>query len=68
MSNKKRIKRNNLEIILIITGTFILLFATSFLFDINLVSSSIPRLIITIMLMVLELLIGILLLKNSVMN
>jgi len=57
---------NNKTIIIIIAGTFILLFATSFLLDIQIVSRSIARVFIVYLLMVVELLIGFLLLKESV--
>ena len=57
---------NNKTIIVIIAGTFILLFATSFLLDIQIVSRSIARVFIVYLLMVVELLIGFLLLKESV--
>jgi hypothetical protein len=57
---------NNKTIIIIIAGTFILLFATSFLLDIQIVSRSIARVFIIYLLMIVELLIGFLLLKEAV--
>ena len=66
MMNQKREVNKSIQIILIIIATFIVLFATSFLFHIDMVSSSISRVTITIALMIIELGISILLLKDVV--
>jgi len=66
MMNQKREVNKSIQIILIIIATFIVLFATSFLFDIDMVSGSISRVTITIALMIIELGISILLLKDVV--
>lgn len=58
--------KKNIQIIITILGTFALLFATSFLLDLQIVASSIIRQILVILLLLIEASIGFLVLKDQI--
>jgi len=58
--------KNNIQIITTIAVTYLLLFVTSFLLDLQIISISIVRRILVIMLLITEFTIGFLILKYLV--